>query len=147
MEPYKYIPITGEVTYRGAPHKIPDKHYKSAYFTVKCESFRQLPNNTVEKNYDYFTIHTFKENQIEKIKEGFIIECLVRRDGRIWLKDDQIQKKDDYRLFDGKRIYYGSYPIVFESYHLIGDISILNDDVNREEIKKINDDFEDDCPF
>lgn len=147
MESYKYITVTGEVHWRGAPHKIPNKRYKSAYFTVKCPSLKQNPDKTMSTTYDYFTIHTYKESQIEKIREGYIIECLVKRDGRIWIKNGEMQMRDNYRTIDGQRVYYGTYPMVFESYDLLGDINVLQGDRDIEEIKENNAQFEDDLPF
>jgi hypothetical protein len=143
MEEHKYIQLIGEVIWRGVPQSIPEKHYKSTYFTVKCIAVKQKADKTREIINDYFSIQTFKESQIEKIREGYIIRCLVRRDGNLWVKNGEIQLRDDFR----KQVYYGNYPVVFESYHLIGEIEVVDQAKDREAIRKHNEDFKDDLPF
>lgn len=144
MDDHKYIPLIGEVFWRGAPVKIPDKPYKKrGYFCLKCET-RTLQNDKSYKiEKDYFVINVYHERHLEKIREGYTIKCLVKRNGNLWIKDGEMQIKNDYR----KDIYYGQYPIVFESYHLVGEIEILDKGKDKEAIKDNNDQFVDDLPF
>lgn len=147
MEEHKYIKIIGEVFWRGSPVRLPGQFFKSCYFTLRCTDRQLQRDKTFKIQEDYFTIHTYKELEIQKMREGYIIECLVRRDGVLWRKNGEIQMKNDFRNKDGGSVYYGHYPIVFDSYHLTGEIKVLNDKTNLEDIKACNQQFEDDVPF
>lgn len=147
MDSYKFIRLTGVVHWRGTPQRLPGKHFKSAYFTLKCTTQKMNNKGEYEETEDFFTIHTYKENQIIQMREGYIISCLVRRDGKLWLKNGEMQFKDDRRTFDNETVFYGKYPIVFDSYHLIGEIEVINSKNNLERIRQNNEDFESNTLF
>lgn len=144
MDEHKYLLITGEVIYRGAPNRIPEKRYKTCYFTVKCISRKNNNVLNAETQEDFFSIMCFSEQEIEKIREGYVINFLARVE--TWMPRDEEgnpKMRDDYR----KGILFGRYPIVYTSFVLCGEITVVTENINKEEIKDFNKDFEDDLPF
>lgn len=144
MDDHKYLLITGEVIYRGSPVNIPEKRYKPCYFTVKCVSRKYNKVLNAETVDDYFTIMSYSEAEVEKFREGYIINFLARIE--TWMprnEDGSLKFRDDFR----KSIYYGKYPPVYTSFVLSGEITVISDNTNKEEIKDFNKDFEDDLPF
>lgn len=137
MDDHKYIKLMGEVIFRGSPVKIPGKYYDSTFFTIKIT----IPTHTSEGYSfieDYFNIHTFKAEQIYKIKEGYIVSCVIRRDSKLWIKENKPVFKYNYR----GNVNHGKYPVIFESYHLVSDIKILDDSINKEKINQANQNFQ-----
>lgn len=140
---HKYILLRGEVIFRGSPVKIPNTYYDSAYFTLKCTLYDLQRDGSYKETDDYFNIHTYKTKPLESIREGYIVSCRVRRDGNLWIKDGEIVKRFEYKTRFGEKVNLGSHPIVFESYHLIGDIFIEDKSLDKESLKKTNDEFND----
>lgn len=142
MSNHKYFDVVGEVIYRGTPMTIPNKYTKSTFFCIECKVESRAPNGEKKIDKDYFIIQTYKEDQVSKIREGYEIKCNIVRNSRIWKKNGEIQYKHDIRNIDGQKTDYGKYPIIFQSYFLISDITILDSDNNKEEIKAHNEAFE-----
>lgn len=142
MQNHKYFTLTGEVIFRGSPVQIPMQYYKSVYFTLKCSLNDLQRNGTYSVVEDYFNIHTYKAKSIESIREGYVVTCLVRRDGKIWTKDGEIVTRFDSRTKGSTKVNFGTHPVVFESYHLIGEIEILDNSLDKEYLKRTNRDFE-----
>jgi hypothetical protein len=142
MQNHKYFTLTGEVVFRGAPVKIPDAYYESAYFTLKCHLYDLQRDGSYKDTYDYFTIHTFKAKEISKIREGYTVSCLVRRDGNLWMKEGKMVTKFDMRTRNGEKVNFGTMPVLFESYHLTGEIMVTDNSIDNESLKKSNENFE-----
>ena len=142
MHSHKYLQLLGEVIFRGSPTKIPGKYYDSTFFAIKIT----LPDLQTDGSYrfieDCFNIHTFKKEEIYKIRVGYIVSCLVRRDGKLWMKEGEQVLRYDMRTRDGEKINIGQHPVDFESYHLVKTINIVDDSINKEAISSVNKDFQ-----
>lgn len=142
MDSHKYIRLLGEVIFRGSPVNIPGKYYQSAFFTLQVTIPKLKNDGSYEFIEDCFNIHTFKTEEIYKIRQGYIVSCLIKRVGKIWIKDNDMVYRYDMRTVDGSKVSFGRYPVIFESIELIGTINIVDDTFNKEITNKYNKDFE-----
>lgn len=144
MESHKYIRLLGEVIFRGSPVRIPTKFYESAFFTLQITTPKLRNDGTYEFIEDCFNIHTFKTEEIYKIRQGYIVSCLIKREGKLWVKDDDMVYRYDMRSVRGldTKANFGKYPVIFESIELMGTINIVDDTFNKEVTNKYNRDFE-----
>lgn len=144
MENHKYIRLLGEVIFRGSPVKIPGKFYSSAYFTIQITTPVLKSNGSYEFIEDCYNIQTFKVEEIYKIRQGYIVSCLIKRTGKLWVKDNDMVYKYDMRFVRelNDKTSFGRYPVIFESFELMGTINIVDDTFNKEVTNKYNNDFQ-----
>ena len=142
MESHKYIRLLGEVIFRGSPVKIPNRYYSSAFFTLQITIPKLRNDGSYEFIADCYNIQTFKVEEIYKIRQGYIVSCIIKRTGKLWIKDDDMVYRYNMRTVDGSKVSFGRYPVIFEDYSLVGTINIVDDTFNKEVTNKQNRDFE-----
>lgn len=113
------IYIEGEIIDILGPVKLPGEFYTISFITVKCIYQKTLKSKPSEA---FYCFKCYKDKETKKLSKGLKIKCTIRRESKLWIKDNIIQKKKENHFNGYSNIELGYRPVIFDEYILNSEI-------------------------